>query len=67
MNAGQVEDLLIHMLVNRGATRDETTGIMLLLQTPQEQWELVKWLAENRAATMQEIIQTTLDIQVKKT
>ena len=67
MNAGQVEDLLIHMLVNRGATRDETTGIMLLLQTPQEQWELVKWLAENRAATMQEIIQTTLDIQAKKT
>lgn len=60
----QVGELLIHLLVNRGATEDETVGIMMTLQSPQEQWALVKWMASNREATMQEIIKKSLDFQV---
>ena len=54
--------LLIRLLKNREATEDETLGIMMTLQTPQEQWQLVKWIAANPKASMQEIIKTSLDI-----
>ena len=53
---------LLHGLKLFGLTIDEAVGVMLALETPEQEDKLMFWMAENKTATPSDIIGKTMDI-----
>lgn len=56
------QKLLINGLDLFGVEMDEMLGIMLALKSEAQQWELMKWMADNQTATPSDIVGKTMDI-----
>ena len=61
-----VEKLLVRGLKIFGASEDETVSIGLLLETEEQQFEMMYWMADNPEATPSDLIGKALDITAGK-
>ena len=63
----EAEKLIVRGSKLMGADRDEATAILLALETPEQQEEMLDWMAENlETATPSDLIGKTMDIIRKK-
>ena len=62
----QTEKLLVRGLKIFGASEDETVSIGLLLETEEQQLEMMYWMADNPEATPSDLIGKALDITAGK-
>ena len=63
----EAEKLLVRGSKIIGADRDETTAILLALSDPEQQEEMLDWMAENlETATPSDLIGKVLDITAGK-
>ena len=62
MELTPAQKYLIKWLKVMKCSEDETIGIMLLMDTPKKQDDLMQWLAKNQKATPSEILGIALEI-----
>ena len=54
--------LLVRGLMIFGVEKDAIVGISAALQTEEQQYKLMDWMAENRGATVSDILEKTVEI-----
>ncbi len=62
MELTESQKLLLRGLKTFGVELDEMVGIMLFLKTEEQQWELMRWMADNQTATSSDIVGKTMEI-----
>lgn len=62
MELTESQKFLINGLDLFGVEMDEMLGIVLVLKSEAQQWELMEWMADNQTATPSDIVGKTMDI-----